>query len=291
MVVAASHSRAGLEACLASLRDQVAGGEIEVIAVCNCCVGAVHPIEEAFPFVRLIDAPPGTTVPELRTLGIQAATGKIVSLLEDNCIVSPTWCCAIRRAHANSHAIVGGAVERDGEHRAVDWAVYFYEYGRYMLPCKEGSSATLSGNNVSYTRELLEEVRDEFRNGFFEAFLHNRLRGQGCLLHMTPDAVVYHTQTYQVDKVLVQAFYHGRHYAGRRIADTSRLTRLGFAAGSALLPLILPWRIAQRVLRRRRHLQELMVAMPYLTLFMTSWACGELIGYLCGEGKSVRQWT
>ena len=291
VVVASAHSRAGLEACLTSLSDRVSGGETEVIAVSNCCEGAGRSIEVAFPFVRLIEAPPGTTVPELRTLGIQAASGRIVALLEDNSIVAPTWCGAIRRAHATAHAIVGGAVERVGRHRAVDWAVYFYEYGKYMLPLVEGESATLSGNNVSYKRTLLEEVQHEFRDGFFEAFLHERLRGQGRTLYMAPDAVVYHTLRYRVGKVLVQTFHHGRHYAGRRVAAASRLTRLGYAAGSMLLPMILPLRIAQLILHRRRHLRELTVAMPYLVLFMTSWACGELMGYLCGEGESVRRWA
>lgn len=291
VVVAAAHSRAGLEACLISLKDQVTGGEIEVIAVCNCCEGVAHSIEEAFPFVRLIEATPGTTVPELRTLGIHAATGSIVALLEDNSIVEPTWCRAIRRAHADSHAIVGGSVERAGRHRPVDWAVYFYEYGKYMLPCVEGASATLSGNNVSYKRTLLQEVQDEFSDGFFEAFLHERLRGQGRMLYMAPDAVVYHTRNYQVGEVLVQTFHHGRHYAGRRVAAASVLTRLGFVAGSMLIPVILPMRIAWRTFQKRRRLRELASAFPYLILFMTSWACGECIGYLFGEGESVKQWA
>ncbi|MGE0470177.1 MAG: glycosyltransferase [Nitrospira sp.] len=291
VVVAAAHSQASLEACLASLKEQAVGGDTEVIAVCNCCAVAGPSIEKAFPFVRLIEAPPGTTVPELRGLGIQAATGRIVALLEDNSTVAPTWSRAIIKAHAESHVIVGGPVERVGTHRAVDWAVYFYEYGKYMLPCVEGESAALSGNNVSYQRALLQEVQHEFRDGFFEAFLHERLRGQGRILYMAPDAVVCHTMNYRVGEVLMQTFHHGRHYAGKRVAAASGLTRLGFAAGSTLLPLILPLRIAQLVLNRRRHLWELTIAMPYLVLFMASWACGELMGYVCGEGESVRQWT
>lgn len=291
VVVASAHSRAGLEACLASLQDQMAGGEIEVIAVSNCCGGVGRSIEASFSFVRLIEAPPSTTVPALRTTGILAATGRVIALLEDNSIVGPTWCRAIRMAQAGSHAIVGGAVERVGEHRAIDWAVYFYEYGKYMLPSGEGASATLSGNNVSYKRALLEELQEEFRDGFFEAFLHERLRSQGQVLRMAPDAVVYHTQQYQMGTVLRQTFYHGRHYAGRRVAAASSLTRLGFAAGSTVLPVILPLRIARVVLQRKRHVRELMLALPYLVLFMTSWACGELMGYLCGEGESVSQWA
>ncbi|MEC4888439.1 MAG: glycosyltransferase [Nitrospira sp.] len=291
MVIASAHSRAGLEACLTSLREQGAGGEIEVIAVSNCCGGAGRSIEASFPFVRLIEAPPGTTVPALRTMGIQAASGRIVALLEDNSIVAPAWCRAIRRAHEAGHEIVGGAVERVGRHRALDWAVYFYEYGKYMLPCIEGASPTLSGNNVSYARTVLEQIQDEYRDGFFEAFLHERLRGRGHRLHLAPDAVVYHNLNYRAGTVLRQTFHHGRHYAGRRMAAAAVLTRLGYAAGSMLLPVILPLRIARVVLRRGRHLRELTAAMPYLVLFMTSWACGELMGYLCGEGESVRQWA
>lgn len=290
VVVAAAHSLQGLEACLASLQGQVSNG-VEVIAVYNYGEDVGHSLKRTFPFVILIALPPATTVPELRARGIQASTGEIVALLEDNVTVSPAWCRAVTEAYDVSHAIVGGPVERVGRHRAVDWAVYFYEYGKYMLPLAQGESETLAGNNVSYSRALLDDMQSEWRDGLFEAFLHEQLRAQGSTLYMAPQAVVYHTMRYGAGKVLKQCYHHGRHFAGRRTAAASLFARLGFAAGSVLLPLILPMRIAVRTLKKRRHIGALMRACPVLMLFMTSWACGEFVGYLFGEGESVKQWV
>ncbi len=291
VVVAASHSAAGLEACLASLREQVAGGATEVIAVCNYRGDPDHAMKLRFPFTQFVVVPPTTTVPQLRALGVRASSGEVVALLEDNVTVASTWCRAITTAHDGSQAIVGGPIERVGSHRAVDWAVYFYEYGKYMLPMPEGKLTSLPGNNVSYTRALLDAVQHEWQDGLFEAFLNERLQGQGCVLRLVPNAVAYHTMRYQAREVLVQCYHHGRHFAGRRVAGAALVTRLGFAAASMLLPLILPLRIAARALRKRRHVGALAIALPYLSVFMTSWACGECVGYLFGEGESVNQWV
>lgn len=291
VVVAASHSPAELEACLASLKDQLVAGAIEVIAVCNYGVELDQTTKLRFPFAHLIVVPPTTTVPQLRTLGIRASTGEIVALLEDNVTVASTWSGALVKGHDVSQAIVGGPIERVGRHRAVDWAVYLYEYGKYMLPVPEDEITSLPGNNVSYKRALLDTIQQEWRDGLFEAFLNERLRSRGCLLRLAPDAIAYHTSRYRVGKVVGQCYHHGRHFAGRRMAGSVLLTRLGFAGAAILLPLILPLRIIVRTVRRRRHLGALAAALPYLSLFLTTWACGECIGYLFGEGDSVKQWV
>lgn len=291
IVVAASHSLPALEACLASLKEQVIEGTVEVIAVSNYSGGPDHTMKRRFPFAQLIVVPPTTTVPQLRAIGIQASMGEIVALLEDNVTVASTWCRAITTAHEASQAVVGGPVERVDTYRAVDWAVYFYEYGKYMLPVPEGEIRSLPGNNVSYQRALLDDVQHEWRNGLFEAFLNDRLREQGCALRLVPDAVAYHTMRYEAGAVVLRCFHHGRHFAGRRMDGAALFTRLGYAAASILLPLLLPLRIASRTLQRKRHVGALAVAFPYLSIFMTSWACGECVGYLFGEGESVKQWV
>lgn len=115
-----------------------------------------------------------------------------------------------------------------------------------MLPCIEGVSATLSGNNVSYKWTLLEQIRDEFRDGFTFPMNDCAVRGICCLWLPTPWCIT--RKLYQVGTVLVQTFHHGRHYAGASVgvaASARVLTRrLGYAAGSTLLPVILPLRIA-----------------------------------------------
>jgi GT2 family glycosyltransferase len=291
VVVAASNSMADLEPCLASLKGQGEAPDTEILVVCNYGAGSEERLTSAFPFARFAFLPGTTTVPELRAHGIALSTGSIVALLEDNCVVDTRWCAELKHGHASAYCVVGGAVEKSGDISSVNWAVYFYEYGKYMLPCTGGLTDSLAGNNVSYKRALLSRVAPEFQDGFFEAFIHQRLHKQGVPLYLLPTAVIYHTKQYRAQAVLAECFFHGRHYAGRRAASESVITRALLLGGSTLLPLILPLRIVRRVLQKRRHVRELCRSFPYLILFMSSWACGEFAGYLSGEGDSVRRWT
>ena len=291
IVIAASNSVADVGACLASLKGQGEADDTEIIVVTNFGECLTKPMRSAFPDVQLVGLPQQTTVPELRARGIALSCGDVVALLEDNCTVDTSWCAEVRKAHETTYAIVGGPVEKRGDARSVDWAVYFYEYGKYMLPLTRGETDSLAGNNVSYKRSILSSFEARYRDGLFEAFLHQELRARGYSLYLAPAPIVYHTMQYQAGLVLAQCFYHGRHFAGRRTMGASRVTRLAYAAGSLLLSMILPWRIARRVITKRRHLYQLWRSLPYLMVFMTSWACGECYGYLAGEGDSVKRWV
>ena len=63
-------------------------------------------------------------------------------MTEDHCVAGDGWLQSVVRAHEAADAAVGGAVENGATDRVVDWAVYFCEYGRYMLP---STCATNSG--------------------------------------------------------------------------------------------------------------------------------------------------
>jgi hypothetical protein len=159
IVIAAWNGPSSLEKCLASLRPD---GSVEILAVTN--------FEGEFPNVRHIPMPAGTTVPQLRAEGIRRSTGEIVALAEDHCTFAPDWCAELRKAHELPYAVIGGAVENPAS-CAIDWAVYFYDYGKYMLPLEAGPATALSGNNVSYKRAALEEVESAWTEGVFEPFL------------------------------------------------------------------------------------------------------------------------
>jgi GT2 family glycosyltransferase len=291
IVIAASNSAADVRACLASLKGQGEADDTEIIVVANLQEPLTEPVLSDFRHVQLAQLSPHTTVPELRAHGMTLSQGDVVALLEDNCTVDANWCAELRKAHESPYFIVGGAVERRWDARSVDWAVYFYEYGKYMLPLTSGETDSLPGNNVSYKRSLLTAFKKHYRDGLFEAFLHQELRACGYRLHLAPAAIVYHTTHYQAGTVLAQCFHHGRHFAGRRTIHASGVTRLAFAAGSLLLALILPFRITRLVVTKQRHLRQLWRSLPYLVLFMASWACGECCGYLLGEGDSAKRWV
>lgn len=291
VVIAASSSPSLLKLCLQSLeRQQGDGSAIEIIVASNFDGGAQTLIDEEFQNVRGVFLPASTTVPELRTKGILHANGEIVALIEDNCIVDENWCHEIIQAHELPHSIIGGTVENGCEQRPVDWAVYFYEYGKYMLPISPSVTDSLAGNNVSYKMALLEKYSDHIRNGVFEAFFHQTLQGEGYQLYLHPKATVYHTKQYDPKEVRKSCYYHGRFFAGRRTVCAPIAQRMKFLFGSVLLPLLLPFRIVRRVYQKNRCVRELWSSFSYLIVFMSIWGFGEFSGYLWGEGESSKQW-
>ena len=162
IVIAAWNNASSLTDCLSSLKEQVGVEETEVFVMSNYDGGSEE-MKRQFPFAQFVRLHDEATVPELRAQGILRSTGKIVALLEDHCTFDENWRVEIEKAHELSYAAVGGAVENGKRQKPLDWAVYFYDYGKYMLPDRARVVATLSGANVSYKREVLEETINFYR--------------------------------------------------------------------------------------------------------------------------------
>ncbi|MGI8899063.1 MAG: glycosyltransferase [Pyrinomonadaceae bacterium] len=282
IVIAAWNNSSSLRKCLASLAGQADREDTEVIVISNYNSGARAMVEREFPNVKLISAPVQTTVPELRTRGISRASGKIIALLEDHCTFSENWCAEIKKAHQLPYSIIGGSVENASGERPLDWAVYFYDYGKYMLPNQAGIVGSLSGINVSYKRSVLEKVEQSFRQGFLETFINEELKKQGEALYLAPLAIVYHQKNYEIKDAFTQSYRYGRSYGGMRTLNTKFWHRIGLILSSLTLPVLLPSRIALRTVRKGRYLKELLRSFPHILLLMTSWSYGELCGYVGG---------
>lgn len=291
VVVAASNNPSALEQCLSSLRGQGQEPDTEIIVVSNYDDGAREMVEKQFPYAKHMSLPAHTTVPELRTRGIEQARGAIVALAEDHCIFDEHWCAAVKKAHQSSHPIVGGSVENANGGRPLDWAVYFYEYGKYMLPNRAGVVDSLPGNNVSYKRSVLENLKQDFRHGFFETFINWKLQAEGFPLYLMPQAIVRYKNCYQFKEAFAQCYHHGRSFAGMRGSSVTPFIRTGLLLGSLILPLLLPLRITWRVMQKGRNIKGLFMSLPYLLIFMSSWSYGELCGYALGVGNSSKKWT
>ena len=285
IVVAAWNGASLLRQCLASLEKQTDKNKTEVIVVGN------YPISKngfSLPGMFLT-LPETATVPELRREGIARARGQIIALLEDQCVFDSRWCQEIKKAHRNG-SVIGGSVENASVDRALDWAVYFYDYGKYMPPNKSGPVADLSGMNVSYSRAILEEIREVYEDGFFETFVNEALKKRGHQLVMAPSAVVLHNKNYDIKRAAAHCYHLARSFAARRSADFSLSKRAFFVAVSFILPVLLPFRIISVTIKKGRRLGQLIRSLPFLFLLMGVWSFGEFCGYLQGEGSSARKW-
>src|SRR5437588_9721913 len=132
VVIACTVGRPYLDRCLAALHRQQGGIPAEIIVVDRVGDDVIRFVGHAYPGVRLIAADAARSVPELRALGIRAASGAVVALTEDHCIPPPDWLAAIRRAHASHPApAIGGAVDNGAADRLLDWAVFICEYANF----------------------------------------------------------------------------------------------------------------------------------------------------------------
>jgi len=290
IIVTAWNGSSHLRECLSSLENQIEDASgAEVITVSNF-EGGISEIKAEFPFVKYFILSQETTVPQLRTYGVLRAGGAVIAVTEDFCTPDSAWCREIEKAHKLPHAAIGGAVKNKHDAGALDWAVFFYDYGKYLPPLRAGVTETLSGLNVSYKKEILEQLRENYEDGFFETFIHEELKVRGHDLYLMPSAIVRHNKSYQLKKTVFQFFHQARSFAARRVNNLPPSRRLLFITASVILPILLPARVVWRTMNKGRHLKELLRSLPFLMILTSVWAFGEFCGYLNGEGKSGGEW-
>lgn len=282
-----------LERCLRSLADQVAPRHTEVIVVGQWSDrdrGDLAVLHAAFPETVWVDAG-GGTIPRMRSRGVEASRGEVVALLEDDCVVDAQFVSSVLRAHAGPHVAVGGAVEPGSYRTALDWAAYFCDYARFMLPFPAGDASVLPGNNVSYKRAVVEELLSlGGADGIQEAFVHAAWSRSGRPMKADPRVVVRNEHSWTVAAVSSVPFHHGRAFAGQRGQSWPLPRRLAFAAAAVGLPALHAGRILIRVVTRRRRVGQLARALPWVALFGLSWSAGECVGYALGPGTSLQRW-
>src|SRR5262245_45761611 len=75
--------------CLDSLNRQIGSVRLEVIVANRCANGIGMIVRDRFPWMKLIEAPSGTSIPQLRAMAFRECKGDVVAVLEDHCSVEP----------------------------------------------------------------------------------------------------------------------------------------------------------------------------------------------------------
>jgi hypothetical protein len=292
VVIASHNAGATIEECLLALQADVARREVEIIVADSSTDGTAAAIRDRFPGVIVLRCSEPLTIPQLRGVGIAAARGEIVALLDPYCIVGKGWVTELVRVHTERpEPAVGGAVALDGESERclIRWATYFSEYAGFVPPLREGPSAELTGNNIAYKRRALGQGDTLARTGFWKTFVNWQLQADGQALWSAPALVVTLRKPIPFAEFLGSRYHHGRCFAAMRVAGGRGATRWLLALTAPLLPLVALWRQTRSVWPKRRHRAKFMMIMPLLLLFHMSWAWGELWGYLRGPGRSCGQ--
>lgn len=294
VIIASVNGLPMIEDCLASLAAQQGNVHAEVIVMDVAGEETVNVVREEFPWVQLVTFGERRTIPQLRAAGLQHAAGEIIAIIEDHCVADPHWYEEIVNAHRAhpEYIAVGGPVENGSRHRLVDWAVFFCEYSTFMMPLPRGRAEDIPGNNAAYKRRAfqgLSHPEETLTSGFWESTLHRELRARGDQFFLEPAMVVYHKKHFGFWYFLGQRYHYSRYYAGRLVSGASLPRRVLRSAAALALPLLLLSRIARRIVKKKRHLRELLLTSPLLVIFTGAWAIGEMVGGMFGPGQSLRE--
>ncbi len=285
VVVAAQQAGPGLRRCLASLEAQFASCSGEAVIVDGSRRQAAARLAKEFPLFRFLERPQGTEVPRLWKAGIDACRGEIVALTIEQCVPGPGWAQAVLRAHATGPSAIGGAMEIDPGAGMVDRAIFFCRYSGYIPPFPPRWLEDLAGDNSSYKRAALDQVREETAEGFWETFVHQGLRRRGERLLCDPSILMSYAGPLAGLSFLKTRWAHGRYFAARRSHALRRPERLLRAAAFPIVPFLMLLRIAARVWRARRYRTQFLLCLPLVTGFLAAWSAGEFLGYALGPAK------
>ena len=294
VVVVSLGGDAAIRGCLESLHQQ--HGDVAAEVIVADATGQLDPtqVSRRFPDTTVVRAGGRATIPALRAAALRRSRGDIVAVMNEYCVADPHWYEEIVRTHgAHPECVaVGGAVENASRDRLTDWAAYFCEYSRYMLPVPARTVDDIPGHNVSYKRRAFEQVPGldaVLSRGFWESTLHPILRRRGERFFSAPSVVVYYTKRFGFGQFLRQRYHYSRHYAGEVVAGAACLRRAFRVAAAGALPAVLFGRIVARVARKRRHMRELALSSPMLVIFTAVSAAGEAVGALLGPGRSLHE--
>jgi hypothetical protein len=277
-----------IEPVIEALQRQTAPPE-EIIVATRHPASLQEKLRSLCPDVVLEGAPPGASIPELRSIGVSRARGSIVAVTEDHCVAPPDWAARIRSRISGGCDVVGGPVENACTSRIRDWAAFLTEYAGVVRPNRDGIVNGLPGNNVAYRRELVPGLLEVLERGLWESFYHDRLAREGLRLTFDPALVINHQRTFDFWYFITQRYYFCRSFAGMRCVSFRAADRLKYGIGSALLPPLLLLRNLGHLLQRRRLVGRYLFCSPLIGVYMTAGAVGEMIGYFLGGGDSIRK--
>jgi len=209
VVVAATDSPRAADRAVRALAGP-ARGPVEILVVDGFGADGSDPPCGA----RRIAAPPGSGVPRLRRLGLEAATGRVVAFTEDSCLAAPGWADAWMAAFEDpALAAASGVVEHGLGASTLDWAVVFCEYAPFLPPTPPGPPDRLAGNNFAAPRALA--LRGSAAEVHETALLAAVRRDPGAT-RTVDRAVVHHVRRFDPGRAIGDRLRSGLEYGWLR---------------------------------------------------------------------------
>ncbi|MDX2260713.1 MAG: glycosyltransferase [Gemmatimonadales bacterium] len=266
------------------MRDSV---RLEVLVVDRLGDAVRDAVRARFPDVRILPVARETTIPEMRHLAFAEAQAEAVAVIEDHVLVPPDWGSKLLAGLAAGHDVVGGPIANAADQRLLDWSTFLCEYSACLPPLPEGKAAWLPGNNIVYRRALLARSREVTAEGKWENRLHEAMQAEGIALHCDATLIVGHKKHFGFLEYNGQRYLYSRSYAGARVREAPRSRRVMMGLAAFALPPLLLARILRTNLGKGVSPVLVATTLPFIVVYVSAWAVGEIVGYWFGAGDSL----
>ena len=282
IVVAAIDAQDTIEACLTALLTATADIPSDIVVV-EASRDDTRRRVEAFPSVRLMSEAPGVLVPHLWARGFHASRGTFVAFTLAQIRVSATWAERLVAAVRPGVAGAGGGFTLAEGTGPAAWALFYLRYSAFIEERRRDGlvEGDIAGDNALYRRSDLEALPPFDVDGFWEVAIHRQLRRRGLALAGATGATAAVMGRPAPMRVVRERLRHGRQFAAGRA--TTLASRARQVIAMPLVPAVLWWRAARRVLPYPAHRPRFVGALPWLVCFATAWAWGEALGALVGD--------
>lgn len=275
--------------CCEALAAARARTPIDVLVVNRLGPEVSRTITATHPWIAVHEMAAETTIPAMRHAAFERITTPWVAVIEDHVIVPAEWPERALAVVAEGFEVAGGPIENAATGRLLDWATFLCEYASCLPPLPEGDATWLPGNNIIYSRALLERYRAVTAEGRWENRLHDQMRADGVRLERRGALVVGHKKHFGFFEYLSQRFLYSRSYAGARVAGAPLPKRLAIGAAALALPAVMFLRIEQSLASKGVAAGRLLATMPFIAVFTLSWGLGEVVGYWFGAGNALQR--
>lgn len=238
--------------------------------------------------------------PDIRRFGqaraeaVKVARAPIVAFTEDHCYPSRTWAEKLIAAHQGEWAAVGYAFTNANPKTYISRSSMLARYGQFAHPARGGQARFISGNNVSYKRDIVLALGDRLEMLLDVDFnLHEELLRQQRTLFVEAQALGAHQNYTTLKEECLTGRPYCRLLAAHRanVGGWSTPRRLFYGVISPLsAPAIRLARLALSLRGRSPLWRTFVLGIPAIAFMYMSDGLGESAGYLFGakEGETER---
>jgi hypothetical protein len=280
-VILATDAYETIRPVIERLRRQTIRQQIELVLVAPSAasVSSAMRHQAEFAAIRTVESPI-EDLAEARAAGIRAAAAPVVFVGETHSYPHPQLAEALTRALDGPWVAAAPAFGNANPKGTLSWAAFLSDYARWAEGLPQGEIPEVPLYNAAYKRTALLELGD--RLGLALAHgdeLPKTMRARGYRTYFEPAARIDHVNVSKPGDWLKERFVAGLLIASHRARQWPLAKRLGYIAGSILIPAVLAWRVLPGVRQTTRRLRLPPLTVPMIVLGMAVKGMGEFFGY------------